>query len=96
MNRKKYESKKQEKVYEKVNSSNPCKDMESNQAPIKIFIYKSKNKQKVLPWQHLSPGVTEKLIRSNLCRGMESKESIKTFISPRNRKKTVAIASSYY
>ena len=40
-------------------------------------IYKSKKQKKVLPWQHLLPGVAEKLIRSSLCRGMESKEPIK-------------------
>ena len=33
-----------------------------------------RNKRKVLPWQHLLPGLAEKLIGSSLCRGMESKE----------------------
>ena len=43
--------------------------------------------KKVLPWQHLLPGVAEKLISCSLCRGMESKEPIKIFRSPRNPKK---------
>ena len=53
--------------------------------PRKIF--KPKKHKKVLPWQYLLPGVAEKLISSNLCRGMESKEPIKIFTSP---KKSVA------
>ena len=35
----------------------------------------------------------QKLISSNLCRGMECKEPIKLFISPRNRKKSVGLAT---
>ena len=50
-------------------------------------IHESKKQKKVLPWQHLLSGVAEKLISSSLCRGMESKEPIKIFMSPRNRKK---------
>ena len=46
----------------------------------------------MLPWQHLLPGVAEKLISCSLCRGMESKEPIKIFTSPRN-KKSVAMAT---
>ena len=40
--------------------------------------------QKPISWL---PDVTKKLIRSNLSRDMKSKEPIKIFISPRNRKK---------
>ena len=39
-------------------------------------IYKSKKRKKVLPWQ-LVAKCAKKLIRSSLCRGMESKEPIK-------------------
>ena len=46
-----------------------------------------KKKKKVLPWQHLLPGVAEKLISCSLCRGMESKEPTKIFTSPRNKQK---------
>ena len=49
--------------------------------------FKPKKHKKVLPWQHLLPGVAEKLISSNLCSGTESKEPIKIFTSPRNEKK---------
>ena len=51
-------------------------------------IFKPKKHKKVLPWQHLS-GVAEKLISSNLCRGIESKEPIKIFTSPRNKKRVL-------
>ena len=51
--------------------------------------FKPKKHKKVLPWQHLLPGVAEKLISSNLCRGIESKEPIKIFTSPRNKKKVL-------
>ena len=34
-----------------------------------------------------------KLIRSNLCRGMECKEPIKLFISSRNKKGSIAMAT---
>ena len=39
----------------------------------------------VLPWQHLLPGVAEKLISYNLLRGMEIKKLIKVK-RPRNKK----------
>ena len=46
-------------------------------------ICKSKKRKK----RCLLPGVAEKLISFSLCRGMESKEPIKIFTSPRNPKK---------
>ena len=55
-----------------------------NKEPIKIFV--SQKKKKVLPWQHLLPGIAEKLISRSLCRGMENKEPIKIFTSSRNQK----------
>ena len=70
---------------EKLISSSLCRGMESKE-PITIFA-SQKKKKKVLPWQHLLPGVAEKLISCSLCRGMESKEPIKIFTSPRNPKK---------
>ena len=54
----------------------------------KIFVSPKKRKRKkVLPWQHLLPGVAEKLISSSLCRGMESKEPIKIFYKSMKQKK---------
>ena len=41
----------------------------------------------MLPWQHLLPGVAEKLISSNLCRGMENEEPIKIFVSAKKKKR---------
>ena len=58
--------------------------------PRKIF--KPKKHKKVLPWQHLLPGVAEKLVRSSLCRGMESKEPIK-HLQVQETKKSVAMAT---
>ena len=68
--------------------SNPPQSVQGygKQRTHKIFI-SPRNRKKVLPWQHLLPGVAEKLISCSLCRGMESKESIKIFTSPRNKKK---------
>ena len=59
-----------------------------NKEPIKIFV----SQKKVLPWQHLLPGVAEKLISCSLCRGMESKEPIKIFVSQK-KEKSVAMAT---
>ena len=40
--------------------------------------FKPKKHKQVLPWQpFFKQGVAEKLIRSSLCRGMESKQPIK-------------------
>ena len=55
-------------------------------------ICKSKKKEKGVAMATLVPGVAEKLISCSLCSGMESKESIKIFTSPRN-KKSVAMAT---
>ena len=52
--------------------------------PRKIF--KPKKHKKVLPWQHLLPGVAEKLIGSSLCGGMENQEPIKIFVSQKQKK----------
>ena len=38
----------------------------------------------MLPWQHLLPGVTEKLISWNQCKGLECKDAREKFFSPRN------------
>ena len=70
----------------KTNQLSQCKDLECKDTREKNF-FKPKKQKKVLPWQHLLPGVSEKLISSNLCSGMESKEPIKIFTSPRNEKK---------
>ena len=55
-------------------------------------IYKSKKEKKVLPQQQLLPGIVEKLISFNPCRGLECKEHQKRFLSPRNRKMATLIA----
>ena len=68
-------------VAKKLIRSNLCRGME-NKEPMNIFVSPI-NKKKVLPWQHLLPGVGEKLISSNLLRGMESKGAIKIFTSPK-------------
>ena len=47
-------------VAEKLKSSNLSRGME-NKEPIKVFVSQKKEK-KVLPWQHLLPGVAKKLI----------------------------------
>ena len=47
-----------------------------------------KQHKNVLTWQNLLPGVVEKLISPNLCRGMESKEAIK-YLSVQETKKIV-------
>ena len=84
-----YKSKKQtKKVLRCCRKTNQLKSMQGfgmQRFPRNIF--KPKKHKKLLPWQHLLPGVVEKLINSNLCSGMESKEPIKIFTSPRNKKK---------
>ena len=46
-------------------------------------------KEKVLPWQHLLPGVANKIIGSNPCKCMESKAPIKIFIYKSKKHKKV-------
>ena len=40
----------------------------------------------MLPWQHLLPGIIEKLISTNPCSGLECKEHPERLLSPRNKK----------
>ena len=44
-------------------------------------------KDKVLPWQNLLPGIAEKVISSNQYTGLECKEPTKRFLNPRNMRK---------
>ena len=52
-----------------------------------FFISTTYKQKKVLPSQHLLPGIAEKLITSYLYRGLECKDPTKMCISPRNRQK---------
>ena len=52
----------------------------------KIIFISPRNRRKVLPWQYLLPGIVEKLVSSNLCRGLECKEPTKRCLNPRNMK----------
>ena len=45
----------------------------------------------MLPWQHLLPGIVEKLISSNPCRILECNEPQKGCLSPRNINKQSVI-----
>ena len=61
----------------------------------KIFL-SPRNRKKVLPQQHLLPGVAKKLTSASLCRGMESKEPIKIFINnckSKKQKKSIAMVT---
>ena len=53
----------------KINQLKSMHGFQMQRYPRKIF--KPKKQKKMLPWQHLLPGVAEKLISSNLCSGME-------------------------
>ena len=54
-----------------------------------------RGRRKVLPWQHLWPGVAKKLISSNPCRDMESREPIKIFIYKSKKQKMAKLVARY-
>ena len=54
------------------------------------FLYpQSRNRKKVLPW-HLLPGIIEKLISSNPCRGLECKEPQQKIFKPKKHKQAIS------